>query len=507
MKRYWTAVGIGLLAMGMMTGCNDYNSSIQYNTGATVVNISPSFGAVGGDDFRITVNASPANAFHANSVVEWNGEKLATTVQDAITIYATVPKALIAKPGTAYVSTFTPQSGTGQNGLSNALTFIIYGTPNPVPTVSSVSPNSAPACGTNCGSVSVTITVTGTDFLPTSTNGGSSVTFANHATTNGQATALNVKSISATEITAVIPGTFLANADITGLVNVVNPASGVCILPSCANLVGGGPSTTPQPFTVTGSAAAGALGVAEETPALSQDGRFVVFSSAQNESSQIFMRDTCLGAANGCTPGTKLISATAEGTPGNGDSHSGVISSDGRYIAFSSAASNLAEGAPSGRQIYLHDTCFGAGGSCKAATSLVSTDSEGALIGTESILPSISASGRFIAFVAITPAHDAKGARAAASSAPTSAPNSGLRQVFVRDTCLGAANCTPKTTRISLLPGDAPGNSSKPTGPALSGLAKQIALAEGKNSTVFTPTVPVDDRVILALPKDPKDPK
>jgi len=82
--------------------------------------------------------------------------------------------------------------------------------------------------------------------------------------------------------------------------------------------------------------------------------------------------------------------------------------------------------------------------------------------------------------------------------------NSGLRQVFVRDTCLGAANCSPKTTRISLMPGDAPANSPMPAGPALSGLAKQIALSEGKNATVFTPTVPIDDRVFLAISSEEK---
>jgi hypothetical protein len=81
-------------------------------------------------------------------------------------------------------------------------------------------------------------------------------------------------------------------------------------------------------------------------------------------------------------------------------------------------------------------------------------------------------------------------------------PNSGLRQVFVRDTCLGAANCTPKTTRISMMPGDAPANGTKPAGPAISGVAKQIALADGKSATVFTPTVAVDEGVVLAVPKE-----
>jgi hypothetical protein len=33
-------------------------------------------------------------------------------------------------------------------------------------------------------------------------------------------------------------------------------------------------------------------------------------------------------------------------------------------------------------------------------------------------------------------------------------------------------------------------------------LAKQIALADGKSATVFTPTVAVDEGVVLAVPKD-----
>jgi hypothetical protein len=123
------------------------------------------------------------------------------------------------------------------------------------------------------------------------------------------------------------------------------------------------------------------------------------------------------------------------------------------------------------------------------------------LSGTESILPSISSTGRFVAFVAITPTHTPKVAGGATATVQA-APNSGLRQVFVRDTCLGAANCTPKTTRISMVPGDAPANGTKPAGPAISGAAKQIALADGKNATVFTPTVAVDEGVVLAVPKE-----
>jgi hypothetical protein len=166
------------------------------------------------------------------------------------------------------------------------------------------------------------------------------------------------------------------------------------------------------------------------------------------------------------------------------------MNSDGRYVAFSSAATNLVENAPPGRQVYLLDTCAGAIDSCKPSTHLISTDSNGALVGTESIMPSVSSSGRFVAFLAITPSH---------SATPASASNSGFRQVFIRDTCFGATNCTPKTTRISLQPGDGTAAASKPAGPALDGKARHVAIVGATVATLFTRSVAVDDRVFLAV--------
>ncbi len=146
----------------------------------------------------------------------------------------------------------------------------------------------------------------------------------------------------------------------------------------------------------------------------------------------------------------------------------------------------------------MRDTCAGAADSCKPATVLVSTDPRGALVGTESILPSVSSSGRFIAFLAITPSHAANQTSAESKSA-AGVTNSGYRQIFIRDTCLGAVNCTPKTTRISLQPGDGIGTDAKPAGPAISGNAKHVAIAGANAATLFTRSVAVDDRVFLAI--------
>jgi hypothetical protein len=505
MRGFWTALTVMVCSVCVLAGCNDYNNSIQTSTGATITNLSPSgVAAAATSDLTITVIASQFNPFPAASVVEWNGVKLVSTYIDSVTITAVVPKAYLAKPGTAYVNTYAPQSGTGMNGLSNALAFLIYGAPNPVPTLTSISPATAPACGTSC-SGNVTLTVVGTNFLPASNNGGTTVAFASPSTSNQQATALTISSYSATQLVATIPGAYLATAG-TATVTVINPSSGVCVQPYCQPLVGGGanPVSQNQTFTITGSGSnAATSSVAEETPAISQDGRYVAYTAQQNGLSQIFVRDTCVGAAKDCAPETKLVSASSDNIAGNSDSHTPSMSPDGRYIAYSSASTNLVTGTPAGRQVFMHDTCLGAATTCKATTTLISTDSEGALTGTESILPSVSSSGRFVAFVAITPSPETQATQRTAGSnaaaVANNAVNSGLRQVFVRDTCTGATGCTPKTTRISLQPGDGQQNNSKPAGPALSGLAKQIALANGTSATVFTPTVAVDDRVFLAI--------
>ncbi len=91
--------------------------------------------------------------------------------------------------------------------------------------------------------------------------------------------------------------------------------------------------------------------------AISSDGRFVAFSSGAsnlvvgdtNAASDIFVRDTCLGAT-GCTPSTVRVSVGATfGFPqANGSSSRAAISSDGRFVAFQSDASNLVAGDTNG---------------------------------------------------------------------------------------------------------------------------------------------------------------
>jgi WD40 repeat protein len=484
-------LGVAVAAIFAVAGCNDYGNTFQNPTGAAISSLSPSTIPAGSLDFTLTVTGQ---GFVAKTVVQWNGKTIDTQVQtdsagNVTGITGKVTAALIAKPGTAFVNTLSPASGTGQNGLSNSIAFIIKPPDSPPPVIASMSPNSAAA-----GSASFTLTINGSSFLPTSDpTGGSQV----HWNLGPTQSTLPIVSISSTQIQATVNTSLLVNSTsqaIAATVTVFNPPS--------SQGGGGGTSANGLPFSIT-PAGTGMIStsqaVAEETPAVSMDGRYVAYTATQTGHAQVFVRDTCESTTSGCQPHTTLLSVSADGAAGNEDSRSPSMSSDGRYVAFSSAATNLFTGAAAGRQVYLRDTCFGSAlASCTPSTQLVSTDPNGALVGTESILPSVSASGRFVAFLSVTPSH-ATGQAAAQTKPSATGTNSGYRQVFVRDTCLGAADCAPKTTRISLQPGDTSTTEAKPAGPALSASANRVALAGANAPTLFSPSVAVDDRVFLAL--------
>jgi trimeric autotransporter adhesin len=507
MKRFWTALAVAAATLFAAAGCNDYGNTFQVPTGATLTSLSPASVSAGTATFTLTLNGA---GFLPKTVVQWNGKTIPTTLttdssNNVTGVTATVDSSLVAKQGTAFVNTLSPHSGAGTNGLSNVLAFIINPPPNPVPVVSGISPSCALA-----GGASFTLTVNGSSFLPTSDpSGGSQVRWT---AGSAQSTLAIVSIGSASQIQATVPASLIAAAG-SASVTVSNPPSPQTAPPGQVGNPpsgGGGSSINSPTFTIvqppatcppgTTATAATQARIAEETPAVSADGRYVAYSAQQGGHTQVFLRDTCEAVGSGCEPRTLLLSAASDGTPGSDDSRSPSMSADGRYVAFSSAATNLVADAPAGRQVFIRDTCFGAKESCTPLTELVSKDESGALVGTESILPSVSGSGRFVAFVAVTPSHTSNKAAAQnkGAAAGAGATNSGFRQVFVRDTCFGAANCTPKTTRISLQPGDTSSTDANPAGPAVSGTGQHVAVPEAQTATLFTHGVAVDDRVFLA---------
>jgi len=88
---------------------------------------------------------------------------------------------------------------------------------------------------------------------------------------------------------------------------------------------------------------------------------------------------------------TVRVSIDSSGAQANGESLRPSISADGRYVAFESAASNLVPGDTAGQDIFVHDRQLG-------TTERVSVDSSGNQANGESQTPSISGDGRYVAF-------------------------------------------------------------------------------------------------------------
>jgi Tol biopolymer transport system component len=125
----------------------------------------------------------------------------------------------------------------------------------------------------------------------------------------------------------------------------------------------------------------------------SDDGRYLVFQSYAtnlvpndtNGVTDVFVRDRTLAL-------TERVSVNTAGEPG--DSHSGVpsISGDGRYVAFSSSATNLAPGGewPHGG-IFLRDLQAG-------TTERISVYQNGVQDSGSVSYPAVSGDGRYVAF-------------------------------------------------------------------------------------------------------------
>jgi Tol biopolymer transport system component len=211
-------------------------------------------------------------------------------------------------------------------------------------------------------------------------------------------------------------------------------------------------------------------------PAASANGLGVAFDSAAtnlvggdtNGAVDVFVRDRASGR-------TARVSVSSKGKQGDSGSSAPAVSGDGRFVAFSSSATNLVAGDTNARNdIFVHDRTTG-------ETTRVSVAADGTQGDSNSIgTPSISADGRFVAFV---------------SDASNLVPHGGsIRQAYVKDRSTGA---------IELVSVDSAGN---PAGgfvaasPVLSGDGRFVAFASGASNLVADDTnettdVFVHDRV------------
>jgi CSLREA domain-containing protein len=113
--------------------------------------------------------------------------------------------------------------------------------------------------------------------------------------------------------------------------------------------------------------------------AMSDDGKFVTFSSAAtnlvgsdtNGATDVFLRDQS-------GPTTEIASLADDGTQSNGSSTQSDVSNDGRFIAFSSDATNLiTQDTNSATDVFVRDRSGGGGGGGGGGPFVVNTTADG----------------------------------------------------------------------------------------------------------------------------------
>ncbi len=128
-----------------------------------------------------------------------------------------------------------------------------------------------------------------------------------------------------------------------------------------------------------------------ESASISNDGRFIAYVveapvSNTEYTSNVYLYDRTAGT-------TTLVSAGLDGNPGNGHSDGPAVSSDGRFVAFSSEATNLVNNDTDNvTDVFVRDLQAN-------TTAWVSAALNGGQPDGSSGFPSMSADGRYVAFL------------------------------------------------------------------------------------------------------------
>ena len=191
--------------------------------------------------------------------------------------------------------------------------------------------------------------------------------------------------------------------------------------------------------------------------AVTPGGRYVAFWSwatdlvpgDTNNKADVFVRDRALGTI-------ERVSVTSAEAQANGASPSTIdggldLSGDGRYVTFTSSSTNMGADANTLSDVFVRDRTAG-------TTTLASVSSAEVVGGSDSYEPSISSSGRFVAF------------SSDAANLVTPDTNAG-RDVYVRDLTNGT------TVRASLTDGDAQLAAGQSFNPWISDNGASVAFA------------------------------
>lgn len=209
---------------------------------------------------------------------------------------------------------------------------------------------------------------------------------------------------------------------------------------------------------------------------VSADGRYVAFRSEAsdlvagdaNGKRDIFVRDMTAGT-------TRLVSVSSAGAQGNGDSDSPSISSDGRYVVFSSESTNFAGNDINGaRDVFVYDLQTN-------TTTLISVNQlRTASANGASSEPTISQEGRYVAFTS-------------GASDLVTGDNNNSSDIFLYDIETGAINLISVNTAGAPAQGNSRDAFVAPGGQFIAFSSDAIDLVGGDNnnaSDAFLATAP-----------------
>ena len=412
-----------------------------------ITSLSPSSITSGQPAFTLTVNGSK---FTPATSVTWNGQARSTVFVSTSVLTAQIQASDIANPAFVLVNVFTPQPGGGTP--INPLQFTVEPVTNPVPQITSMSPQ-----GVIAGSGQFAIDILGTNFVALSTvtlNGNNIPTvFVNNATLQATVPAADVANSGTLQISVVNPPQN-TNQNIPpggGSSNLValtvsNPVPSISSLTPTSGAAGSAATTV----TVAGSSFVSnsvvLLNGSPRTTVVTNSGALTVSLTAADFTSAGAYKVQVSNPAPGggistplvfaVTPSTVtglpvLVDVGYDGSPANNGICGGLtncsngaqgllpsrapltssgpsISGTGEFLAFASSSNNLVLGQKStGSQIFLRDTCLTeastttASTSCVPATTLLTGSPAGGAANGGSSQPSLSGSGTNVAFTSL----------------------------------------------------------------------------------------------------------
>jgi len=370
--------------------------------------------------------------FVQQSAILWNGSPLTDTVfVNTGQLTAVIPPSFYAAPGTAMITVLTPQPG---GGTTQAITFSVGPTISPVPHISSLSP-----AGVLTGGAGFTLRVFGSNFVQQST-----------IAVNGS----NRQSgfVNSTEIDATLNSTDIATAGTLQIIvtNPVNPPPGggssnsypLNVLNPLPTATGVSPAgvqagSSPTTLTVTGT------GFINQSSFITVNGtqRPTTFISATQVSTPLTGSDLLVGGVNQ----VQVVNST----PGGGASTTLTFAVNPTHLLGLPVLVDLAADGSQANQ----GICGG------------QLDCQNGTLGLKltTVGPSTSTTGQYIAFASVS------------NNLILNEPNNG-GVVFVRNTCLGVASCTPATTAVS----------TDPNGNAANGASSEPSLDAAASDAAFT---------------------